>query len=108
MQFQNGVVVRDVRADKENDIGLGKILVASDRAVRTEGLLVAHDSGSHTERGVPVVVVGLEPELYELAQRVELFCQKLSRRDDGNCALAVFLLYAFEFVTDLCECLIPA
>src|SRR6516164_124836 len=86
------MVVCDVRPDQQNKIGLGQVVIASGRTVAAEGSLVARDGAGHAQSGVAVEVVGAEPELYQLAKRVELFGYQLAGADHGEGIRAVPLL----------------
>ena len=72
------MVVGDVRADQQNDVGVFQVFVRSGRAIAAEGHLVTGDGARHAQRRVAVVVVGAEPELHQLAERVELFGDQLA------------------------------
>ena len=81
---ENRMVVGDVRADQEDDIGALEIFVGAGRAVAAERALVAGDRRGHAQRGVAVVVARADPELHQLAERVELLGDELAGADDAD------------------------
>ena len=81
---ENRMVVGDVRADQQHDVGALEILVRPGRAVAAERPLVAGDGRRHAQRRVAVVVARAEAELGQLAERVELFGDELSGADDAD------------------------
>ncbi len=86
-----GMVVRDVRADQQNDVGGLHVSIGPGRTVGAEGELVAGDGGGHAEGGVAVVVGCAKAKLHELAQSVELLGQQLAGADDAERLVAVAL-----------------
>ncbi len=88
---EDGVVVGDVGADEQDDVGGLHVVVGAGRAIAAEGELVAGDGAGHAERGVAVVVAGAEAELHELAEGVELFGEELAGADDAERVVAVLL-----------------
>ena len=86
---EDGVVVGDVGADQQDDVGGLHVGVGAGWAVAAEGELVAGDGGGHAERGVAVVVAGAEAELDELAEGVELLGDELAGADDAERVVAV-------------------
>ena len=88
---ENRMVVGDVRADQQDDVGALEILVRPGRAVAAERQLVAGDGRGHAQRRVAVVVARAEAELRQLAERVELLGDELSGADDPDRVAAVLL-----------------
>ena len=93
---ENRVVLRDVRADQQNDVGALEILVGSRRSVAAERALVALHRRGHAERGVAVVVRRAEAKLHQLAHGVELFGHQLTGADHADGAGAVARLHVAE------------
>lgn len=60
---ENGMVVGDVGADEQDDVGSLHVGVGAGRPIGAEGELVASDSGGHAEGSIPVVIAGAEAEL---------------------------------------------
>ena len=81
---EDRVVVGDVGADEQDDVGGLHVVVGAGRTVAAEGELVAGDGGGHAERGVAVVVAGAEAELHEFAEGVELLGEELAGADDAE------------------------
>src|SRR6185437_1857497 len=79
---ENRVVVCDIRADQNDDIGRFHIGVRAGWTVGSERQLVAGDSRGHAERGVAIMVASAEAKLDELAKCVELFSDELPGADD--------------------------
>ena len=78
------MIVGDVGADQQNDVGLLQILIGSRRPVAAERRLVPGDRAGHAQRSVAVVIVSAEPQLHQLPQRVELFGDQLSGADHAQ------------------------
>ena len=104
---EDGVVVGDVGADEEDDVGVFHVGVGAGRAVGAEGELVAGDGGGHAEGGVAVVVAGAEAELNEFAEGVELLGEELAGADDAERFVAVALLNVAECARPWCRVLRP-
>ena len=104
---EDGVVVGDVGADEEDDVGGLHVGVGAGWAVGAEGELVAGDGGGHAEGGVAVVVAGAEAELDEFAEGVELLGEELTGADDSEGFVAVALLDVAECVRPWCRELRP-
>ena len=105
---ENRMVVGDVRADQQDDVGALEVFVRAGRAVAAERQLVAGDRGRHAERRVAVVVARAEAELRELAERVELLGDELSGADDPDGVVAVLPLDAAKLRGHRADRLIPA
>ena len=88
---EDRMVVGDVRADQQDDVGALEVLVRAGRTVAAEGPLVAGDGAGHAERRVAVVVARAEAELHQLAERVELLGDELPGADDADGVRAVLL-----------------
>ena len=101
------MVVGDVGADEEDDIGVLHVGVGARRAVGAEGELVAGDGRGHAESGVAVVVAGAEAELDELAEGVELLGEELAGADDAEGFVAVALLNVAEALDHGVESFVP-
>ena len=101
------MIVGDIGADQENDIGVLHVLVGAGRAVAAEGELVAGDGAGHAERRVAVVVASAEAELYQFAEGVELFGDELTGADDAESVVAVLLLDAGRTLRSWCRGLRP-
>ena len=105
---ENRVVVGDVGADEQDDIGLFEILVRSRRPVRSERAFVAGHRRGHAERGVAVVVPCAETELHQLTEGVELLRDELPGTDDANRLAAIRRLYSPELAGHRLQRDIPA
>ena len=81
---QDRMVVGDVGANQDDDVGAFEVLVRARRTVAAERPLVAGHRGGHAQRRVAVVVARAESELHELAERVELFGDELSGADHAD------------------------
>ncbi len=104
---EDGVVVCDVGADQEDDVGVFHVGVGAGWAVGAEGELVAGDGGGHAEGGVAVVVACAEAELDEFAEGVELFREELAGADDAERFVAVTLLDVQNALDHGVEGLVP-
>ena len=93
---QDRMVVGDVGADEQDDVGALEVFVGAGRAVAAERALVAGDRRGHAQRGVAVVVARAEAELHQLAERVELFGDELAGADDADRLRAVRRLHVAE------------
>ncbi len=76
---EDRMIVGKVGADQQHHIGNLHVFVIARRPVAAERELVTGDGRGHAERGVAVVVARAETKLHELAERVELFGDKLAR-----------------------------
>ena len=81
---EDGMVVGDVGADQQDDVGGLQIRVVAGRAVAAERKLVTGYRAGHAERGVAVEVGGAEAKLHELAQGIELFRDQLASADHAE------------------------
>ena len=90
---ENRMVVGDVRADQQDDVGAFEILVRARRAVAAERSLVAGHGGRHAQRRVAVVIPRAEAELRQLAERIELLGDELAGADDADGVVAVTPLH---------------
>ena len=104
---EDGMVVCDIGADEEDDIGNLHVLVGAGRAVGAEGKLVAGDGTGHAERGVAIEVAGAEAKLDEFAEGVELFGEELAGADDAEGIVAVLLLDWRQIFRSWCRVLRP-
>jgi hypothetical protein len=104
---ENRVVLGDVGADQQDDVGLLQILVGAWRSVAAERALVAGYRGRHAERGVAVVVRRTDAELHQLAERVELLGDELARADHADRVRTVFLLHRPELRRHHLQRLVP-
>src|SRR5262245_20765471 len=102
------MVVRDIRTNQEDHIRTFEILVGAWRAVGPERALVAGDRRGHAERRVAVVLARTDAELYQLAERVELFGHELTRADHTNRFRTVRRLHLSNFAGHGLESDIPA
>ena len=100
---QNRMVVGDVRADQEHDVGALEVLVRAGRTVAAERQLVAGDGRRHAQRRVAVVVARAEAELGQLPERVELLGDELSGADDPDGVRAVFRAGCHRIATPSCR-----
>ena len=73
-----------------------EVLVRAGRSVAAKRSLVAGDGRRHAERRVAVVVARAEPELHELAERVELLGHELAGADHADGVGAVLRLHLPE------------
>ena len=81
---ENRMVVGDVRADQQDDVGGVEVLVGARRTIAAERPLVTGHRGRHAQRGVAVVVRRADAELHQLAERVELLGDELPGADDAD------------------------
>ena len=105
---EDRMVLGDVRADQQNDVGALEILIGARRPVAPERPFVALDRRGHAQRRVAVVVGRADTELYQLAHRVELFGHQLAGADHADRAGAVSGLNVPEARGHRRERLVPA
>jgi hypothetical protein len=79
----------DVRADDEEDVGLGNLAPRNRTAVDAEGGLVRRASRDHTEPAVVVDVAGAQGHACELPHQVGLFGRERGPAIHGDRVLAV-------------------
>ena len=105
---EDGMVVGDVGADEQNDVGGLHVGVSAGRPIRAEAQLVAGDGRSHAEGGVAVVVGGAKAELDEFAEGVELLSEELAGADYAKGLRSVLGLERGDLFDHDAEGLIPA
>ena len=97
MLAKDRMIFRDIRADQQNHIGKGEVLIAAGGAIAAERTLVAGNGRRHAQRRIAVIVARAQAELHQLAQRVELFRQELAGADHAHRLASIALLNAAEF-----------
>jgi hypothetical protein len=81
---EDGVVVCDVSAYQEYDIGRLHVGIGSGRSIGTERELIASDGRRHAESRIAIVIACSKPELHKLAERIALFREKLAGTDNAE------------------------
>ena len=101
------MLLREVRAERQQALGVVEVPVAAGWAVGTEGTLVARHCGGHAQGGVAVVVVGADDAADQLAEGVELLGHDLARGKDGHGIATVLGLDALEGPGDAVQRRVP-
>ena len=101
------MVVGDVGADEEDDIGGLHVGVGAGRTVGAEGEFVAGDRRGHAESGVAVVIASAKAELNEFAEGVELLGKELPGTHNAERFVTVSQLDVAEAFDHGVEGLIP-
>ena len=101
------MVVGDVGADEEDDVGGLHIGIGAGWAVGAEGEFVAGDRGGHAEGGVAVVIASAEAELNEFAESVELLREELASTNDSQRLVAMAQLDIAEALDHRIQSFVP-
>ena len=92
------MLLRQIRAERQQALGMFEVAVAPRRPIRTERALVAGHRRRHAQGGVAVVVVGADDAAHQLAERVELFGHDLAGGNHRHGIAPVARLDALELV----------
>src|SRR5438477_8682601 len=90
------MVIRDVSANKQDDVGGLHIRVRAGWAIRPKRELVAGYRGGHAERSVAIEVTRAKPKLHKFAECVELFGYQLAGADHSQRVASVLQLNLAE------------
>jgi hypothetical protein len=93
---QDGMILGNVCADEQNDVGDFQVLIGAGRPVAAERTFVARNRGGHAQGGVAVVVARPQSQLNELPEGIELFCRQLARADDTDRLRPITMLHRPE------------
>ena len=90
---ENRMVVGDVGANQQDDVGALEILVRPRRPIAAERPFVAGHGRRHAQRRVAIVVLRPQAQLRQLAERVELLGDELTSTNDADGVVAVTPLH---------------
>ena len=105
---EDGVGFSHVVAPEHHRVALFNIGVDVAGFVNAEGLIKAHNGGSHTEARIRVNVVGAEPGLHEFTGAVRFRNRVLAGTDDGDAFRTLCLVGAAQLFLHFVESLFPA
>ena len=105
---EDGVGFGHVVAPEHHRVALFNIGVDVAGFVNAEGLIKAHNGGSHTEARIRVNVVGAEPSLHEFTGAVRFRNRVLAGTDDGDAFRTLCVVGAAQLFLHFVESYFPA
>src|SRR5262245_40125651 len=101
------MVVCDISAYQEDDVGLLDIIIGARRTIAAERSLVAGDGARHAKSGIAVVVVGSNAELDQFTEGVKFLRHQLPSTDDSYRAWTTSPLDGAELIHHSLERRVP-
>ena len=81
---EDGMAPGRIGSDKDQQVGLFQIFIATRNGVAAEGALVAHHAGGHAQPRIGIDIGGADKALRELVDDVVILGEKLARDVEGH------------------------